>query len=94
VVKCDTREFAAAGICCWPYPPVSARRCRYAWEVDPDGEWQYHVTGGGEWYGWGVPLGRRDHDHPLLGKVLVEQRNGKEVQVLQNYADGWRTLDV
>jgi hypothetical protein len=52
------------------------------------------VTEGGEWYGWGVPLGRRDHDHPLLGKVLVEQRNGREVQVLQNYAGVRRTLDV
>ena len=33
-------------------------------------------------------------DHPLLGKVLVEQRNGKEVRVLQNYAGGWRVLNV
>jgi len=67
---------------------------RYAWEIDEGGEWEYHVTGDGEWYGWGVPLGRRDHDHPLLGKVLVERRNGKEVQVLQNYAGGWRILNI
>ena len=74
----------------WP----TCRCSPYAWEIAPGGEWEYHVTDGGEWYGWGVPLGRRDHDHPLLGKVLVEQRNGREVQVLQDYADRWRTLDV
>ncbi len=67
---------------------------RYAWKIDADGEWEYHVTGDGQWYGWGVPLGRRHHDHRLLGKVLVEQRNGKDVQVLQNYAGGWRVLNV
>ena len=54
--------------------------------LDAGSEWEYHVTGDSEWYGWGIPLGRRDHDHPLLGKVLVEQRNGKKVQVLQNSA--------
>lgn len=75
-------------------PSRAGTAVRYAWEIDAGGEWEYHVTGDGEWYGWGVPLGRRDHDHPLLGKVLIEQRNGKEVQVLQNYAGGWRILNV
>jgi hypothetical protein len=26
--------------------------------------------------------------------AIVEQRHGKEVQVLQNYASGWRLLNV
>ena len=75
-------------------PSGAGTAVRYAWEIDPGDEWEYHVTDNGEWYGWGVPLGRRDHDYSLLGKVLVEQRNGKEVQVLQNYAGGWRILNV
>jgi hypothetical protein len=29
-----------------------------------------------------------------LGKSLVERRDGKLVQVLQNYAHGWRVLHV
>jgi hypothetical protein len=75
-------------------PSPDGTAVRYAWEIDARGEWEYHVNGDGNWYGWGVPLGRRDHDHTLLGKVLVEQRNGGEVQVLQNYEGGWRLLKV
>lgn len=67
---------------------------RYAWQIDPDGEWEYYLTGTGEFSGWGVPLGKRAHKHPLLGKSLVEERDGKRVQVLQNYAQGWRVLHV
>jgi hypothetical protein len=74
-------------------PSPAGTTVRYAWEIDQGGEWEYHVTGH-KWYGWGVPLGRRHHDHRLLGQVLVERRNGREVQVLQNYAAGWRVLNV
>lgn len=75
-------------------PSRAGTAVRYAWEIDAGDEWEYYVNNDGEWYGWGVPLGRRNHDHPLLGKVLVERRNGKDVQVLQNYAGGWRVLNV
>jgi hypothetical protein len=67
---------------------------RYAWQIDVDGDWEYHLDPDGDWYAWGVPLGRRDHDHRLLGKKLLEDRDGKEVQVLQNHAGGWRALNV
>lgn len=67
---------------------------RYAWQIDADGDWEYHLNAEGDWYAWGVPLGRRDHDHRLLGKKLLEERGSKEVQVLQNHAGGWRVLNV
>lgn len=67
---------------------------RYAWRIDADGEWEYHLNADGDWYAWGVPLGRRDHDHRLRGKKLLEVRNGNEVQVLQNHAHGWRVLNI
>jgi hypothetical protein len=34
-------------------PSGAGTAVRYAWEIDPGGEWEYHVTDGGEWYGWG-----------------------------------------
>jgi hypothetical protein len=74
-------------------PSAAGTAVRYAWPINSDGPWEYHVTGG-QWYGWGVPLGRRDHEHRLLGKVLTEQRGGETIQVLQNHANGWRVLNA
>jgi hypothetical protein len=67
---------------------------RYAWEIDVMGEWEYYLTDTGDFDSWGVPLGKRDHEHRLLGRSLRENRDGKIVQVLQNYAQGWRVIDV
>jgi hypothetical protein len=74
-------------------PSRAGTAVRYAWEIDERGDWEYHVADDHK-HRWGIPLGKRDHDHPLLGKVLVEERNGKQVQVLRNYASGWRILNV
>lgn len=62
---------------------------RYAWHVDAAGRWEYYP----EIKRWGVPLGKRDFDHPALGVCLVEEKNGREQQVLQGYAAGIRVLD-
>jgi hypothetical protein len=67
---------------------------RYMWDINADGVWEYCVSGSGEFYGWGIPLGKRLYRHRLLGKSLIEDRNGKLVQVLQNYNHGWRVLNI
>lgn len=67
-------------------PNRSGTVIRYAWSVEPDGTWEYFP----EMKRWGVPLGKRLYDHPFLGKVLSEERDGKTVQVLAGYASGWR----
>lgn len=63
---------------------------RYAWEIDPEGRWEYYP----EITRWGVPLGRRIHEHRVLGRALCETRNGKRVQVLLGHLSGCRTLQV
>ncbi|MGB7234560.1 MAG: GIY-YIG nuclease family protein [Rhodococcus sp. (in: high G+C Gram-positive bacteria)] len=55
---------------------------RFAWEVASDTSWEFFPDN----KRWGVPLGRRLHQHPRLGKALYENRNGKRVQVLANYS--------
>lgn len=62
---------------------------RYAWHVDVNGRWEYYP----EIRRWGVPLGQRDFDHRALGICPVEDKNGREQQVLQGYAAGIRVLD-
>ena len=47
---------------------------RYAWEIDLDGQWEYFP----EWSLWGVPLGKRDRDHELLGKCSTRPGTGSE----------------
>lgn len=61
---------------------------RYAWEVDPEGTWEYYL----DLKRWGVPLGRRLLEHPRLGHALYEERNGRRVQVLFGFAGGIRVL--
>lgn len=61
---------------------------RYIWSIDYEHRW--------EWYSddstWGVPLGTRVLRHPVLARSIYESRNGREVQVLMNYAAGWRHI--
>lgn len=62
---------------------------RYVWEIDSDGTWEYFPDG----HDWGVPLGPRDHEHPLLNHALYEtKQDGQIVQVLQGRASGWRHI--
>jgi hypothetical protein len=63
---------------------------RYMWSIAPDGAWEYFP----DTHRWGVPLGKRILKHSLLGKVLLERRDGREVQVLLNYSSGHRVLKV
>lgn len=61
---------------------------RYAWEIDPTGRWEAGAQC--EWFG--IPLGKALDDHPALHTVLLEDRDGRQVQVLKNYVAGWREL--
>lgn len=61
---------------------------RYAWEVDHTRTWEYYPDSNR----WGIPLGRRDHEHPMLGRSIREDRDGRDVQVLYNYSSGIRIL--
>lgn len=63
---------------------------RYAWDIDPGGTWEYFPDG----HQWGVPLGSRDHDHPLLNHALYETgADGQVSQVLKGRAAGWRHIE-
>jgi hypothetical protein len=62
---------------------------RYAWQIDPQGPWEFY-TG---WGRWGIPLGGRVRDHLRLGSALYETKNGRRQQVLTGYASGIRVLD-
>jgi hypothetical protein len=63
---------------------------RYAWQIDPLGTWEYYTDSG---Y-WGVPLGNRVHEHPRLGCVLYETRDGHRTQVLAGYSHGIREISA
>ncbi|MEU7922967.1 GIY-YIG nuclease family protein [Micromonospora zamorensis] len=63
---------------------------RYAWEIDRKGDWEYYP----QTRRWGIPLGKRLLRHPRLGRALFEQRDGKHVQVLANYASGIRQINA
>lgn len=62
---------------------------RYAWQIDTQGCWEFYADDDR----WGVPLGDPVPEHPALGLVLVETRNGTEQHVLDGYASGVRVLD-
>lgn len=69
--------------------PSAETVVRYAWDIDPTGQWEYFPDGS---Y-WGVPLGRRNLDHPFLNRALYETKpDGREMQVLQARAAGWRHI--
>lgn len=61
---------------------------RYAWQIDPAGQWEYYTDSA---Y-WGVPLGSRAYEHPRLGCVLYETRDGHRAQVLLGYQHGIREI--
>jgi hypothetical protein len=63
---------------------------RYAWQIESGGIWEFYT----DWRRWGVPLGKRNLDHPRLGAALYETRNGRHQQVLAGYASGIRVLDA
>lgn len=72
---------------------------RYAWKIDytarkasDPNRWQYYDWGKNS--RWGIPIGKRILDHPLLGKKLMEKRNGKKVQVLLNFPKGVRVINI
>ncbi|WP_280451655.1 GIY-YIG nuclease family protein [Nocardia cyriacigeorgica] len=61
---------------------------RYGWEIDPGGTWEFFPNGND----WGVPLGKRDLDHPFLNRALYETEQGRRTQVLRSRSAGWRHL--
>jgi hypothetical protein len=61
---------------------------RYIWKIDYEHRWEWYSEDGT----WGVPLGARILRHPVLARSLREIRGGREVQVLKNYAAGWRHI--
>lgn len=62
---------------------------RYAWTIDREGPWEFFP----ESHKWGVPIGKREHDHPLLEHALYETKpDGQVAQVLQGRAAGWRHI--
>lgn len=62
---------------------------RYAWEIDYTGTWERFREGHPR---WGIPLGASVIDHPAHGVCLIENRDGKTMQVLAGYASGVRLL--
>ena len=71
-------------------PGSGGTTVRYAWKIDPAGQWERFREG---YPRWGVPLGESDLEHPARGACLVEDRKGKTTQVLANYSSGIRVLD-
>ena len=80
-------------------PDGSETVVRYAWKIDYSAKtasdpnrWEYYDWGKDS--RWGIPIGERVAKHPLLGKKLMEKRNGKKVQVLLAFPHGVRVLGI
>lgn len=79
-------------------PDGSETVVRFAWRIDYSAKnpsdpnrWEYYDWGKNS--RWGIPIGERVK-HPLLGKKLMEKRNGKKVQVLLAFPHGVRVLGI
>lgn len=80
-------------------PDGSETVVRYAWKIDYSAKtvsdpnrWEFYDWGKNS--AWSIPIGEPIYNHPLLGKKLMEKRDGKKVQVLRAFAKGMRVLSI